>query len=507
MKIKKKIVILILIFSFTSAALIPPKKTNAFAGTAALLLFKAGVSFTAFTSFAHLFYVNGYHMQISDLAVKFANTYYDYANNVYTQKGSKMNQLEKLNLFLAETLSGNKSMTYSEMDKIINDIVDSFPQQFDTSIIESIFKLSAYPQQQYSQLTIDGNYRHVHESRKGKFAELTAMQTNYKAWLKFDTIGYTLINGIYYPNVLLIDSLGKSHIVPYLGYYTLSNGSFDVYGSSSGTEGINVLNNLPAINTVINDDYTIKPNSFASGFNDFILSIPASIYKLLNGKANTVPELENLINADEYLQNEIAKLLEQTQVNKDDPAIIPEVGTDGNLYYPGTQDLPENPTIPYNPGAAWYNDLIGWVASIPDVINTGLDNFWQNQLNPALDNIGQWVTSIPSAIAEIPAKIAEVTDLSGDIPMEQIQLQNLHLNGVITKFPFSIPFDYVKLLKNFRRDPIAPDLRIKLNTHYFSIDQEIDVASVNKYIVFFRWFSLAMFIYALMMITRKVIKW
>ena len=54
-----------------------------------LLYFLAGVKYSAFAGFATLFYVNGYHMQISDLAITFANKFYDYSNGVYTAKGSK----------------------------------------------------------------------------------------------------------------------------------------------------------------------------------------------------------------------------------------------------------------------------------------------------------------------------------------------------------------------------------------------------------------------------------
>ena len=52
-------------------------------------------------------------------------------------------------------------------------------------------------------------------------------------------------------------------------------------------------------------------------------------------------------------------------------------------------------------------------------------------------------------------------------------------------FPFSIPFDYIRILTVLNVPPIEPDLTINVNTKYLKVQNVIDVRPINKYIVFF----------------------
>lgn len=140
------------------------------------------------------------------------------------------------------------------------------------------------------------------------------------------------------------------------------------------------------------------------------------------------------------------------------------------------------------------------ILALPGAIGAALDGFWDNTLNP-------FFTDIKDAVVSIPGKLDALWDSTMEIPMEEIDLSKLNFQGFTTKFPFSIPFDYVNLIKQFVRAPIAPDLTIHLDTSYFTINHTIDMQPIAKYIVFLRWFLLVMFIFGLMMLTQRMIKW
>ena len=129
-----------------------------------------------------------------------------------------------------------------------------------------------------------------------------------------------------------------------------------------------------------------------------------------------------------------------------------------------------------------------------------MTGFWENTINPSWE-------ALKGAVISIPNILTSFWDTTIDVPMESINFNKLKLTGVTTKFPFSIPFDYVKVLKQLKSTPIAPDLEIKINTSYLKVNHTIPMNNINKYIVFFKWFVLITFLYSLMLLTRKMIKW
>lgn len=508
MKTKQKIIVLLLIISFFSAALIPPKKVQASSAVIAYGLFKAGVSFVAFSSFAQLFYVNGYHMQISDLVTAFADKHYNYANGVYIEKEGSINFLEKLSLYTSAVLSGNidSIFTQSELNELKSYITEDYPTYIDPLLIQPDLTVNDSIQLfQWSEVNTE---KKPSDHLMNKIIKVVYSNNPiHYFYIKTHIKSFSVIESVPTAEISLIFVNGEvlpfNLVNPYVRFYGSTPGvGFDIVNSFK-IEGSNQVNTyikrgMPYVYQEKN--YQTSLGTYSTLENPFLYSYP-NYYKLLNGLATSVDDLKNLMNIDEYLQKEILKMLEEkTEVNKENTAISPSINSDGTIYYPGTQDLPDDPVIPWNPGEAWYNNLIGLIANIPDLIINGITDIYDNTLTPA-------ITTIKETVLDIPREISKITDLSQDITTEQIDFSKLRLDGITTKFPFSIPFDYVKLLKNFKRDPIPPDLKIKLNTHYFNIDHEISTSSMNKYIVFFRWFALTVFVYALMMITRKVIKW
>lgn len=524
LKIKKKIVIFILILSIFSAAITPPKKTEAASIALGYAAFKVGVSFTAFATYATWFYANGYTMPVQELITAFANKYYDYSLGVYTEKPTKLNVLEKLNLYTSAVLTGNVANIPNAFDlqAIRDSVTEDFPQKQDMSnIIPDIeFNIDAgsirFPQHYNSyglSLTLSNQgFYEIRSDFQGKLVKIL-YSNNYPDFYYYADLtnyGWVASGTVYYPTIRIIAPSGQSYPLvvndrnAQLGIQAVDtlNQTFRAVLLSTGTSGTyKAYLELFRDNYVHVDDplglYSTAENTYSQGTSDWVNPYPV-YYPALNSKAATTDELLGLMNVDEYLQREIARMIEEQDRTKERPLVLPTIEA-GKVVYPGTQsgtDEGDTPSTGIDVPAGWWDRVF----DIPRDITTGLTTWWDNTLMPGLDTIKEKIT-------EIPTSITNITDLTQDISMEQIDFTRLKLDGIITKFPFSIPFDYVKLLKNFKRDPIAPDLKIKLNTHYFNIDHDIGTASINKYIVFFRWFALTIFVYALMMITRKVIKW
>lgn len=506
MKIKKKIVIFILILSIFSAALTPPKKTEAASVALGYAAFKIGVSFTAFATYATWFYANGYTMPVQELITAFANKYYDYSMGVYVEKPTKLNVLEKFNLYTSAVLTGNVANIPNahDLQEIVNDISEEWPQKIDITTIGEYTLANGYLGKNSTLMEwIDNGFAQFTNQYKDKIFKI---QINsypaYYVYLNTANVAWNEHNSYYFPTVQVVYPDGFVTNIPLTrrdGYFSLQTNMSDETLSMRYMVGSSVIFETPTrkLDLLNGMTYGTLPNSYASGHDSFDMPYPV-YYPALNSKAATADELLGLMNVDEYLQREIAKMIEEQDRTKERPLVLPTIEA-GKVVYPGTQsgtDEGDTPGTGIDVPTGWWDRVL----DIPRDITTGLTTWWDNTLMPGLDTIKDKIT-------EIPTSITNITDLTQEIEMDQIDFTRLKLDGIITKFPFSIPFDYVKLLKNFKRDPIVPDLKIKLNTHYFNIDHDIGTASMNKYIVFFRWFSLTIFVYALMMITRKVIKW
>lgn len=85
---------------------------------------------------------------------------------------------------------------------------------------------------------------------------------------------------------------------------------------------------------------------------------------------------------------------------------------------------------------------------------------------------------------------------------------------IITKFPFSIPFDLYAMLSLLAADPVEPVFRIPIeirnpikNNLLVDYDIVIDFSGYSTWIELIRWGEYILFVVGLAMITRNVIKW
>lgn len=79
--------------------------------------------------------------------------------------------------------------------------------------------------------------------------------------------------------------------------------------------------------------------------------------------------------------------------------------------------------------------------------------------------------------------------------------------AIADKFPFCIPFDLVDSIKQFAVTAKDFHFRIKLDTHYFKVDHEVDLSDMVLPFAFFRYMVLVWFVWMLMLRTRDLVKW
>lgn len=79
--------------------------------------------------------------------------------------------------------------------------------------------------------------------------------------------------------------------------------------------------------------------------------------------------------------------------------------------------------------------------------------------------------------------------------------------AIADKFPFCIPFDLVDSIKQFAVSAKDFHFRIKLDTHYFKVDHEVDLSDMVLPFAFFRYMVLVWFVWTLMLRTRDLVKW
>lgn len=490
---KKNIVIVLLMvltFNLSSTYFLArnSKKVEGAEIAVAVALGYAGVSFTAFTAFAQTVYFNGYHMQISEIMTTFVNQYYDYANGVYLAKASKMTVLDKLSLMTASVLSGNNYMPLSELEVIKNDLATALPPKIDiTGIVPLSTVYINSPVDFRTYLVNNQGFQTFKPEYINQYIRLQydATMPDYYCYIKTSNIDWHLWDNYYYPVVQIIEPNGKVHTANLNKYMRM------YYYSAKQTFNLNFMSDTSSIRFSVIDmvrdnfyevnpsiPYTTTDDSYSTGSRDF--DVPYGNYlHAVSGKATTPEELQGLMNTDNYLQNEITKLLETQAVNEKNELVAPVVGVDGTLNYGGVTDVPTDSTGSFS---------------------TALTGFWNNYLvNP--------VTGLWDTVKTLPDVISSAWDTSMDVPLESIQLSNLQLDGIITRFPFSIPFDFIRVLSVINVSPVAPDLSFNINTKYLKISHTIDSRPMDIYIKFFRWFVILTFTIGLMFLTGKVIKW
>lgn len=186
---------------------------------------------------------------------------------------------------------------------------------------------------------------------------------------------------------------------------------------------------------------------------------------------------------------------------------IPSVDTaTGDVTYPNdTAYTKDAVAVPYP------TDADG--VKVPDI---PYDKVVDQSTGKALDDTGT-DTDTPSKPGEgtdtgsntgLLQKILDLLKNFFDSPSDfRLNMDGFRNLAIADKFPFCIPFDLVDSIKQFAVTAKDFHFRIKLDTHYFKIDHEVDLSDMVLPFAFFRYMVLVWFVWMLMLRTRDLVKW
>lgn len=204
----------------------------------------------------------------------------------------------------------------------------------------------------------------------------------------------------------------------------------------------------------------------------------------------------------------------------------------GSLSYPSDDYLVKMPDIPdvdVGTGAAVYPSDLAYTkdaVSVPyptdadgvKVPDIPYDKVVDQSTGKTLDDTDTGTDT------DRPSKPGEGTDTGSNTGLLQKILDllknffdgpsdfRLNMDGfrnlaIADKFPFCIPFDLVDSIKQFAVSAKDFHFRIKLDTHYFKVDHEVDLSDMVLPFAFFRYMVLVWFVWTLMLRTRDLVKW
>lgn len=201
-----------------------------------------------------------------------------------------------------------------------------------------------------------------------------------------------------------------------------------------------------------------------------------------------------------------------------------------DLVYPSDSYLVKMPDIPsvdtvtgeatFPADAAYTKDAV----SVPYPVDTEgvkvpdipYDKVVDQSTGKALDDTGT-DTDTPSKPGEgtgagsntgLLQKILDLLKNFFDSPSDfRLNMDGFRNLAIADKFPFCIPFDLVDSIKQFAVTAKDFHFRIKLDTHYFKVDHEVDLSDMVLPFAFFRYMVLVWFVWMLMLRTRDLVKW
>lgn len=201
-----------------------------------------------------------------------------------------------------------------------------------------------------------------------------------------------------------------------------------------------------------------------------------------------------------------------------------------DLAYPSDDYLvkmPDIPSVDTGTGEVTYPDSIAYTkdavavpypvdtegVKVPDIPydkvvdqSTGkaLDDTGTDTDNPSKPGEGTGTGSNTSLLQKILDLLKNFFDSPSDFRLNMDGFRNL---AIADKFPFCIPFDLVDSIKQFAVTAKDFHFRIKLDTHYFKVDHEVDLSDMVLPFAFFRYMVLVWFVWMLMLRTRDLVKW
>ena len=159
--------------------------------------------------------------------------------------------------------------------------------------------------------------------------------------------------------------------------------------------------------------------------------------------------------------------------------------------YPIGDDRVKVPDIPY--------DIPVDQTSGKPMDDTGTDTD-----TPSKPGEGTGAGSNTGLLQKILDLLKNFFDSPSDFRLNMDGFRNL---AIADKFPFCIPFDLVDSIKQFAVTAKDFHFRIKLDTHYFKVDHEVDLSDMVLPFAFFRYMVLVWFVWTLMLRTRDLVKW
>lgn len=221
-----------------------------------------------------------------------------------------------------------------------------------------------------------------------------------------------------------------------------------VWYDISSLEGDFIYSTVPLNGMVVSPEQTLLP--------DWV------------GHLKTGEAVDQLIQDDNYVDNYDIFVPGQSDIARD--------GTTGALVVTGditvpVQDIPVDNTD---------------VVSIPGVIPVDLDK---------------------EVVIDSDTPIEDVIDTPIEKPTE-INGQKIEYSGLTTVFPFCIPFDLVRCIQLLNASPTPPEWRytLRVDSINFEYTFVINFDAVRPLVLIFRSFMLLLFVVALIMATRGLIK-
>lgn len=201
-----------------------------------------------------------------------------------------------------------------------------------------------------------------------------------------------------------------------------------------------------------------------------------------------------------------------------------------DLAYPSDDYLvkmPDIPSVDTATGEVTYPDSIAYTkdavaapypigddgVKVPDIpydipvdqtSGKPMDDTGTDTDTPSKPGEGTDTGSNTSLLQKILDLLKNFFDSPSDFRLNMDGFRNL---AIADKFPFCIPFDLVDSIKQFAVSAKDFHFRIKLDTHYFKIDHEVDLSDMVLPFAFFRYMVLVWFVWMLMLRTRDLVKW
>lgn len=398
-----------------------------------------------------------------------------------------------------------KTMSAVELSKIgINDIYTDFMSYLKTNVVTT----------DSTGLTV-GNYT---------MSKSIINQTYYAGLLVNNKFTYYPSYGCFYADASWGSYVSSTKFLS-ISFMDNSTGTpiiFDFY--REGGEAKVLVSNLAAAST-----YSIDARKFIySSMLVYGLNMSQFSTSWLTGVSlisGTVTNTNNIINA--------------TDTTRSIVPTIPWIGTDipvGTVVtpaisapYAGAVPIDVPITVPIDPPIDDPIDppaeptLIGTVAAILaalvpisgllDNIDVGIDGLAgtiSDGIDSVIDGIGDVVGSLTGGITSSLTDIQSSISTLFDPPTETLNLDKLkNLNSVLfTKFPFSIPFDFMRMIGSFSGDPVAPVLKIPFDMSSFggeNTNLEFDLSQFDYIASIVRQISFIGFVFFMLFNTRKLI--